>query len=345
MNSQESEQPCVLVTGGAGYIGSHMCVELLQSSHKVVVLDDLSNSSPKSLEAVKRITQKQLDFVQGDIRDSATLDDLFSKYNVSAVLHFAGLKAVGESIESPVKYYDVNVNGTLRLIEAMTKAACKTLVFSSSATVYGLAEIMPISECAPTSAINPYGRSKLVVEEILADLHTSDPSWRISLLRYFNPVGAHASGEIGEDPNDIPNNLMPYISQVAVGRRKKLSVFGDDYDTLDGTGVRDYIHVVDLARGHLKALEYLANAPKLAIHNLGTGNGYSVLETIRAFEQASGRQVPFEVVSRRAGDAAVSYANPQKAHTELDWQAEYDLDRMCEDVWRWQSLNPQGFRD
>ncbi len=335
----------VLVSGGAGYIGSHMCVELLQTGHKVIVLDNLTNSSKKSIDAVQRITQKDLLFIEGDVRDSATLDALFSSYDIGAVLHFAGLKAVGESVSKPIEYYDVNVNGTLRLVEAMTKAGCKTLVFSSSATIYGIPETMPIAEDAETGAINPYGRSKLMVEEVLKDLHASDPSWRISLLRYFNPVGAHASGEIGEDPNDVPNNLMPYISQVAVGRREKLSVFGDDYDTADGTGVRDYIHVVDLARGHLKALEYLADEPKLAIHNLGTGKGYSVLETIRAFEKASGEKVPYEIVSRRSGDAAVSYADAEKAQRELGWQAEYDLDRMCEDVWRWQKNNPRGFSD
>ncbi len=322
-----------------------MCVELLQTGHKVIVLDNLTNSSKKSIDAVQRITQKDLLFIEGDVRDRATLDALFSSYDIGAVLHFAGLKAVGESVSKPIEYYDVNVNGTLRLVEAMTKAGCKTLVFSSSATIYGIPETMPIAEDAETGAINPYGRSKLMVEEVLKDLHASDPSWRISLLRYFNPVGAHASGEIGEDPNDVPNNLMPYISQVAVGRREKLSVFGDDYDTADGTGVRDYIHVVDLARGHLKALEYLADEPKLAIHNLGTGKGYSVLETIRAFEKASGEKVPYEIVSRRSGDAAVSYADAEKAQRELGWQAEYDLDRMCEDVWRWQKNNPRGFSD
>ena len=335
----------VLVPGGAGYIGSHMCVELLQSGHDVVVLDNLSNASAKSLDAVERITQKSLTFIQGDIRDADVLAQLFAEHDIGAVLHFAGLKAVGESVDQPVSYYDVNVNGTLKLVEAMAAADCKTLVFSSSATVYGIPEQMPITECAPTGAINPYGRSKLMVEEVLRDLHASDPSWRISLLRYFNPVGAHASGEIGEDPNDIPNNLMPYISQVAVGRREQLNVFGDDYDTHDGTGVRDYIHVVDLAKGHLKALEHLAEGPKLAIHNLGTGNGYSVLDAVHAFEAASGKQIPYQVIERRPGDAAVSYADPSKANEKLGWQAEYDLQRMCEDAWRWQSNYPMGFND
>lgn len=335
----------ILVTGGAGYIGSHMCVELLQAGHDVLVLDDLSNSSKKSLQAVERITQKSLSFVQGDIRDADLLKSVFADNNIYAVLHFAGLKAVGESVAEPIRYYDVNLNGTLKLVEAMTQAQCKTLVFSSSATVYGVPEKMPIEEDTTTGAINPYGRSKLMVEQALMDLHQSDPSWRIALLRYFNPVGAHASGEIGEDPNDVPNNLMPFISQVAVGRRNKLSVFGDDYDTPDGTGVRDYIHVVDLARGHLKALQYLAQAPALGVFNLGTGNGYSVLEAIKAFEAASGTPIAYEVVERRAGDAAVSYADPQKAQRELGWQAEYDLARMCEDAWRWQRKHPDGFSD
>ena len=335
----------ILVTGGAGYIGSHMCAELLQSGYRVVVLDNLSNSSARSLDAVERITQKSLTFVEGDIRDAGLLARLFEQHDISAVLHFAGLKAVGESVEAPVSYYDVNVNGTLKLVDAMSAAGCKTLVFSSSATVYGIPERMPIAENAPTGAINPYGRSKLMVEEILQDLYASDPSWRISLLRYFNPVGAHGSGELGEDPNDIPNNLMPYISQVAVGRREKLNVFGDDYDTPDGTGVRDYIHVVDLAKGHLKALEYLADAPKMAIHNLGTGTGYSVMDAVHAFEAASGKTIPYEVVARRPGDAAVSYADPTKAREELGWTAEFDLERMCADAWRWQSNYPMGFND
>ena len=343
MNNIE-QKGTILVTGGAGYIGSHACVELLQAGFQVVVLDNLSNASAKSLEAVQSITQKKLTFVEGDIRDGDTLAELFSRHEISAVMHFAGLKAVGESNRLPVSYYDNNLNGTLRLVEAMENANCKTLVFSSSATVYGIPETVPLTESAPTKAINPYGRTKLMVEEVLQDLYASDPTWRISLLRYFNPVGAHASGEIGEDPNDIPNNLMPFISQVAIGRREKLSVFGDDYDTPDGTGVRDYIHVVDLVRGHLKALEHLADGPKLAIHNLGTGNGYSVMEALKAFEEVTGKAIPHEVVARREGDAAVSYADASKAEQELDWQAEYDLKRMCEDAWRWQSNHPMGYR-
>lgn len=341
----DSDKSTILVTGGAGYIGSHMCVELLQAGHNVIVLDNLSNASAASIDAVRRITQKSLNFVEGDIRNSELLEKLFAEHRISGVLHFAGLKAVGESSALPLKYYDNNVNGTLRLIEAMHEADCKTLVFSSSATVYGMPDEMPLQESAPTGAINPYGRTKLMIEEMLQDLYAADPTWRISLLRYFNPVGAHASGEIGEDPNDIPNNLMPFISQVAVGRRDVLNVFGDDYPTPDGTGVRDYIHVVDLARGHLRALEYLANEPKLCVHNLGTGNGYSVLDAVKAFEHASGREVPYRIAARRPGDAAVSYADPSKAAQELGWAAEYDLQRMCEDTWRWQSRHPNGFTD
>ncbi len=333
----------ILVTGGAGYIGSHMCVELLEAGYDVVVVDNLSNSSAEAVRRVQQITGKPLDFVDADLRDARAMQTLFGDHDFTAVLHFAGLKAVGESVAEPLKYYDCNVGGTLRLLEAMISAGVKTLVFSSSATVYGIPTQTPIDESAPTSPINPYGRTKLHIEEILKDLHTSDPSWRISLLRYFNPVGAHASGEIGEDPNDIPNNLLPYVSQVAVGRLEKLRVFGDDYPTPDGTGIRDYIHVVDLVRGHLKALAYLSDQPKLAIHNLGTGTGHSVLEVVRAFEVASQRSIPYEVVERRPGDAATSFADPAKANRELGWTAEYDLERMCEDVWRWQSGNPNGY--
>lgn len=333
----------VLVTGGAGYIGSHMCVELLEAGYDVVVVDNLSNSSAESLQRVKQITGKTLHFVQADLRDKSALQQLFRDHAIAAVMHFAGLKAVGESVAEPVKYYDCNVNGSLCLLQAMQTAGVQTLVFSSSATVYGIPERTPIDESAPTSPINPYGRTKLYIEEMLKDLYSSDPSWRISLLRYFNPVGAHASGEIGEDPRDIPNNLLPYVSQVAVGRLEKLKVFGDDYPTPDGTGIRDYIHVVDLVRGHLKALDYLADQPKLAIHNLGTGTGHSVLEVVRAFEGASGQKIPYEVVERRPGDAATSFADPSKANQELGWKAEYDLTRMCEDVWRWQSRYPNGY--
>lgn len=335
----------VLVTGGAGYIGSHMCVELLQAGYQVVVLDNLSNSSRKSLDAVERITQKSLTFVEGDLRDPGVLRQIFAEHEIEAVLHFGGLKAVGESVAAPAAYYDNNVVGTLRLIEAMDEADCRTLVFSSSATVYGVPEEMPIGEDTATGAINPYGRTKLHIEEMLQDLAGSDPEWRISLLRYFNPVGAHASGEIGEDPEGIPNNLVPFVSQVAVGLRPHVNVFADDYPTPDGTGIRDYIHVLDLVRGHLKALEFLRDNAGVHVHNLGTGRGYSVLEMIKAFSEASGAEIPYQVVERRPGDAAVSYADPSKAERELGWRAEYDLARMCEDVWRWQSRHPQGYRD
>jgi len=333
----------ILVTGGAGYIGSHMCVELLQNGYEVIVFDNLANASRKSIDAVQRITQKSLTFVEGDIRDADCLKQIFEQHSINAVLHFAGLKAVGESTESPLTYYDNNMNGTMRLIEAMTAAECKRMVFSSSATVYGIPETVPIDEQAPTGATNPYGRTKLMIEEMLRDLYAADPNWHISLLRYFNPVGAHASGEIGEDPNDVPNNLMPFIAQVAVGKRERLSVFGDDYETDDGTGVRDYIHVVDLVKGHLKALEFLRQGPRLATHNLGTGNGYSVLDTVRAFEAASGVKIPYDIVARRPGDIAASFADAESAKRELGWEAQYDMQRMCEDVWRWQSKHPDGY--
>lgn len=335
----------VLVTGGAGYIGSHMCVELIQAGYQVVVLDNLSNSSRKSLDAVERITQRSLKFFEGDLRDPVVLGEIFSRHTIKAVLHFGGLKAVGESVAEPAAYYDNNVLGSLRLVEAMAAADCKTLVFSSSATVYGMPEEMPIDENCQTGAINPYGRTKLHIEEMLRDVAASAPAWRISLLRYFNPVGAHASGEIGEDPEGVPNNLMPFVSQVAVGLRPHVNVFANDYPTPDGTGIRDYIHVTDLVRGHLKALEFLHDNSGAHAHNLGTGRGYSVMEIIQAFSEVSGRKIPYEVVERRPGDAATSYADPEKAERELDWRAEYDLTRMCEDVWRWQSSHPSGYRD
>ena len=333
----------VLVTGGAGYIGSHMCVELLQAGYEVVVIDNLSNASRRSIEAVQQITQKTLHFVEGDIRSREQLDRIFSEHDIDAVLHFAGLKAVGESVAEPLKYYDNNVHGSVCLLEAMREADVRALVFSSSATVYGIPETVPVREDAPLGTINPYGESKLIVENILRDVAASDATWRISALRYFNPVGAHASGEIGEDPKDIPNNLMPYISQVAVGRLEQLQVFGGDYDTCDGTGVRDYIHVVDLARGHLAALDYLQEHTGFSVHNLGTGRGYSVLQAVEAFEKASGRKIPYEIVDRRQGDAASTYADPRKANEELGWQAEFDLDAMCKDVWRWQERHPMGY--
>ncbi|MEZ5550385.1 MAG: UDP-glucose 4-epimerase GalE [Pseudomonadales bacterium] len=333
----------ILVTGGSGYIGSHMCVELLQAGHQVVAVDNLVNSSRRSLEAVERITQKSLDFHELDLRDESQLARVFALHEPEAVLHFAGLKAVGESVTDPARYYDNNVNGTLRLIDCMQKTGVKTLVFSSSATVYGVPETMPITETFPTAPINPYGRTKLFVEEILKDLSAADPQWRISLLRYFNPVGAHPSGEIGEDPNDIPNNLVPYIAQVAAGKRPHLNVFGADYPTPDGTGVRDYIHVSDLVRGHQKALEYLNDNSGVHVHNLGTGTGYSVLEVLQAFEVASGKSVPYRIVARRPGDAAQSFADPSKARADLGWCAELGLERMCADVWRWQAAHPDGF--
>jgi len=333
----------VLVTGGAGFIGNHACVELLNAGYEVVVLDNLSNSSEKSLAAVRRVTNRTLEFVRGDLRDPTSLDALFGSHTIDAVLHFGGLKAVGKSVEKPLLYYDNNVNGTLRLIEAMSAHEVKTLVFSSSATVYGDPATVPATEDLPTAATNAYGRTKLMIEQILRDLHCSDPEWRISLLRYFNPVGAHASGELGEDPRGTPNNLLPYIAQVAVGRLPYVRVFGDDYPTRDGTGVRDYIHVVDLVRGHLAALNYLDQGPRLAVHNLGTGRGYSVLEAIHAFESAVGRPIPYKIVGRRAGDIAASYADTSKAERELGWTARFDLADMCRDAWHWQSRHRNGF--
>ncbi|MGE0622580.1 MAG: UDP-glucose 4-epimerase GalE [Pseudomonadales bacterium] len=334
----------LLVTGGAGYIGSHMCVELLSEGHEVVVLDNFSNSSVHSLASVELITQGKVTLFEADLRDPTALRRLFDAHRFDAVLHFAGLKAVGESTSKPSLYYDNNVVGSLRLFEEMSRAGVKHLVFSSSATVYGIPDTMPICETFPTAPINPYGRTKLHIEDMLRDLANSDPEWRVSLLRYFNPVGAHASGRIGEDPNDTPNNLMPFICQVAVGRRPHLNVFGNDYPTPDGTGVRDYIHVVDLARGHVCALRYLDDHPGIHVHNLGTGRGYSVLEVVKAFEQASGRSIPFKVVGRREGDAAVSYADPRKAHGDFGWQARFGIETMCEDAWRWQQSHPDGFR-
>lgn len=333
----------ILVTGGAGYIGSHTCVELLNDDYDIIVLDNLSNSSEESLERVQKITGKTLEFVEGDIRDRTLLDKLFTDNTIEAVIHFAGLKAVGESVDIPLSYYDNNVYGTLVLLEAMKAADVKTIVFSSSATVYGDPANLPIKEDFPTSATNPYGRSKLMIEEIMQDLHVSDNSWRIALLRYFNPVGAHPSGLIGEDPNDIPNNLMPYISQVAIGKLEKLSVFGNDYPTKDGTGVRDYIHVVDLSLGHVRAIEKLKSTEGIHAWNLGVGTGYSVLEMIEAFEKASERPVPYKFAPRRSGDIAACYANPDKALNELGWKAEKGLVDMVSDGWRWQSQNPNGY--
>ncbi|AKU22025.1 UDP-glucose 4-epimerase GalE [Massilia sp. NR 4-1] len=327
----------ILVTGGMGYIGSHTCVELLQAGHEVVVLDNLSNADASVGERVGRIAGRGFTFVQGDIRDRAALAALFAAHRFDSVIHFAGLKAVGESVEQPLRYYDNNISGSVALFESMAAAGVKSLVFSSSATVYGDPASVPITEDFPLSATNPYGRSKLVIEEILRDLAKSDPSWRIALLRYFNPVGAHESGLIGEQPNGIPNNLLPYVAQVAEGRREFLSVFGGDYATVDGTGVRDYIHVVDLARGHVRTLDKLATGPGVFTYNLGTGRGNSVLEMVRAFEAASGQPVPYRIVARRAGDVAACYADTALAERELGWRAEYDIGRMCSDAWRWQS--------
>ncbi len=337
----------VLVSGGAGYIGSHTCVELLEAGYEVVVYDNLSNASKESLRRVEELTGKEVVFVEGDIRDKQKLDEVFDKYTIESVIHFAGLKAVGESVEIPLAYYDNNICGTLRFLEAMKDAGCKKIVFSSSATVYGDPATTPIKEDFPTSATNPYGRTKLFIEEILQDLHVSDNGFKIAILRYFNPVGAHKSGRIGEDPNGIPNNLMPYISQVAVGKREYLNVFGGDYPTKDGTGVRDYIHVVDLAQAHLKALEYLdkqTSDTEPLVVNVGTGQGYSVLDMVKAFEKASGKKVPYKIVDRRAGDIATCYADPSFAKEVLDWEAKRGVDEMCEDAWRWQSQNPNGYK-
>lgn len=333
----------ILVTGGTGYIGSHTAVELIQAGHEIIILDNLSNSSPGVLERIEVITGTRPRFVQGDIRDAGVLAKLFASHSIDGVVHFAGLKAVGESVEHPLHYYDNNVVGTLRLLEAMEAAGVRSLVFSSSATVYGDPHALPIREDFPLQATNPYGRTKLFIEEMLRDFALAHPAWRIALLRYFNPVGAHVSGLIGEDPRGIPNNLMPYVAQVAVGRRAELNVFGDDYPTPDGTGVRDYIHVVDLAQGHLAAWHALADRAGVLTVNLGTGRGYSVLEVIRAFETASGRTVPFRIAPRRAGDVAACYADPTLANKLLQWQAVRDLDTMCRDAWRWQQDNPDGF--
>lgn len=334
----------VLVTGGAGYIGSHTVVELLNEGHEVIVIDNLSNSSEESLNRVKDITGKDINFYKQDLLDKENLDALFAEHQIDSVIHFAGYKAVGESVQKPLMYYENNLESTLSLCEVMKKHGVYNLVFSSSATVYGDPESVPITEDFPLSATNPYGRTKLFIEYILKDLYRSDSSWNISLLRYFNPVGAHKSGRIGEDPNDIPNNLMPYVAQVAVGKLEKLSVFGDDYPTPDGTGVRDYIHVVDLAAGHLKALEKLNSKPGLVVYNLGTGKGSSVLDMVHAFEKASGKKVPYQIAPRRPGDIAACYADPSKAEQELGWKAKRDIQEMCEDTWRWQSKNPNGYK-
>ncbi|MGI9573787.1 UDP-glucose 4-epimerase GalE [Alloalcanivorax xenomutans] len=333
----------VLVTGGAGYIGSHTVLLLLEAGHRVVVVDNLSNSSPESLRRVEALTGKSVTLVEGDIRDGGLMEQVLRDHQVEAVVHFAGLKAVGESVAQPLRYYDCNVVGTIRLLEAMEKTGVRRLVFSSSATVYGDPATVPIREDFPLSATNPYGATKLHIEDMLRDLYRAEPSWGLALLRYFNPVGAHESGRIGEDPNGEPNNLMPYIAQVAVGKREKLRVFGGDYNTPDGTGVRDYIHVMDLAQGHLAALEALTG-PGLITTNLGTGQGYSVLDMVRAFARASGRDIPYDIVERRPGDVAVCYADPTHAEQVLGWKATRGVDAMCADHWRWQESNPEGYR-
>jgi UDP-glucose 4-epimerase len=327
----------ILVTGGMGYIGSHTCVELLNAGHQVVILDNLANSDRGVKEKIEQITGKQVAFVEADIRDRAAVEAAFAAHPIDAVIHFAGLKAVGESVEQPLRYYDNNVCGSVVLFQTMEQHGVKTLVFSSSATVYGDPASVPITEDFPLSATNPYGRSKLMIEEILRDVARPDPTWRIALLRYFNPVGAHESGLIGENPSGIPNNLVPYIAQVASGQRAKLSVYGDDYPTPDGTGVRDYIHVVDLALGHVKTLDKLATTEGVVTYNLGTGRGNSVLEMVRAFEQASGKPIPYQVVARRPGDIAQCYADPTRARTELGWTATRDIAQMCTDSWRFQT--------
>ncbi|MBT2658784.1 UDP-glucose 4-epimerase GalE [Bacillus sp. ISL-18] len=335
----------VLVTGGAGYIGSHTCIELLNAGHEIIVVDNYSNSKPESLQRVKELTGKDFAFYEVDLLDRAGLEKVFAENQIEAVIHFAGLKAVGESVSIPLHYYHNNITGTLILCEVMNRYGVKNLVFSSSATVYGMPERVPISEDFPLSATNPYGRTKLMIEEILRDLYVSDQEWSIALLRYFNPIGAHESGRIGEDPNGIPNNLMPFITQVAVGKLTQLQVFGNDYPTVDGTGVRDYIHVVDLAIGHLKALEKILPAKGVEAYNLGTGTGYSVLEIVAAFEKAADVTIPYKIVERRPGDVAVCYADASKAKNKLGWTASKGIAEMCEDSWRWQKNNPNGYED
>lgn len=335
----------VLVTGGAGYIGSHTVVLLLEAGYDIVIFDNFCNSSRESIRRVEKISGREITSIEGDIRNRDDLRTVFRNHKIDAVIHFAGLKAVGESVEKPLHYYDNNVYGTVVLCEVMQEYDCKSIIFSSSATVYGDPHSTPITENFPTSATNPYGRSKLFVEEILRDLYISDHEWKIVLLRYFNPVGAHATGTIGEDPNGIPNNLMPFIAQTAVGKRSCLGVFGDDYDTHDGTGVRDYIHVMDLADGHVKALDKLKNFTEVMTINLGTGTGYSVLDMVKAFEKASGKEVPYCIAPRRAGDIAKCYADPSYAKEILGWEAKKDINQMCKDSWRWQSNNPNGYKE
>ncbi|MCI9112096.1 MAG: UDP-glucose 4-epimerase GalE [Eubacterium sp.] len=336
----------VLVTGGAGYIGSHTCVELLNSGIDVVIVDNFCNCKKSSIDRIKALTNKAFTYYECDIRDYDGMDEIFKKESIDSVIHFAGLKAVGESVYKPLEYFDNNINGTLVLLDVMRNNGCKKIVFSSSATVYGMNNISPLTEDMKVGGVtNPYGRTKLMIEEIMQDLYVSDKEWSICLLRYFNPIGAHKSGTMGEDPNGIPNNLMPYITQVAIGKLDHLGVYGDDYDTHDGTGVRDYIHVVDLALGHVKAVEKVASGTGLNIYNLGTGKGYSVLDVVKAFEKASGVKIKYEILDRRPGDIATCYSDPSKALKELGWKAERDIEEMCEDSWRWQSQNPNGYPD
>ncbi len=336
----------VLVTGGAGYIGSHTCVELLNSGVDVVIVDNFCNCKKSSIDRIKALTNRAFTYYECDIRDYDGMDEIFKKESIDSVIHFAGLKAVGESVYKPLEYFDNNINGTLVLLDVMRNNGCKKIVFSSSATVYGMNNISPLTEDMKVGGVtNPYGRTKLMIEEIMQDLYVSDKEWSICLLRYFNPIGAHKSGTMGEDPNGIPNNLMPYITQVAIGKLDHLGVYGDDYDTHDGTGVRDYIHVVDLALGHVKAVEKVASGTGLNIYNLGTGKGYSVLDVVKAFEKASGVEIKYEILDRRPGDIATCYSDPSKALKELGWRAERDIEEMCEDSWRWQSQNPNGYPD
>lgn len=335
--------PCILITGGAGYIGSHTAVTLMEAGHRVVIIDNLCNSSPRVLDRLRRLCGNSFEFVQADVRDGAALDAVFTQHPVNSVIHFAGLKAVGESMAQPLRYFDNNVGSTISLLQAMDRADVRRIVFSSSATVYGDPQQVPIPETAPLKATNPYGRTKLICEDMLRDLQCADPRWQVAILRYFNPVGAHPSGLIGEAPSGVPNNLMPYITQVAVGQRDYLSIFGNDYPTPDGTGVRDYIHVMDLARGHLAALDHLANGQQSITVNLGTGYGVSVKQLVDTFSRVAGRPIAHRHVARRSGDVAACYADTSLARTILGWQAEHDIARMCEDAWRWQSINPTGY--
>ncbi len=334
----------ILVTGGAGYIGSHTVIELINAGHSVVVVDNLVNSSRVALQRVEQIVGRKVAFYETDIRDRKGMERIFTENSFDCVIHFAGLKAVGESVQKPLEYYDNNITGTLVLLDVMRKAGCKNIIFSSSATVYGDPAVVPITESCPKgSCTNPYGHTKSMLEEILRDLHVADPAWNVVLLRYFNPIGAHASGLIGENPSGVPNNLMPYITQVAVGRLHELHVFGDDYPTHDGTGVRDYIHVVDLAKGHVKALQAIADKCGVEVYNLGTGTGYSVLDLVHAFEKATGINIPYVIDPRRAGDIASCYSDPSKAWSQLGWRAEHGIEDMCRDSWNWQRQNPGGF--